>query len=159
MDKDIKKDRLKILPDIVDNVYKGKSLAKYVFLILTIVTIARSLIHVFASDGGAQSIATIPLDTYSSAGAASVIMIFSLWGLSQALMGIVYGVVYIKYKSLISSMYVLLIIEYVFRMVIGVMKPITTISTTSGAIGNYILVPLCILMLILSLIKGEKYSE
>jgi len=155
----MKTDRIKILPKIIDNQYKGKVIAKYVFLLLTIVTVARSLVHMFSPDGGAQSIATIPLDSYTSAGAASVIMIFSLWGLSQLLMGVVYGVVFLKYKSLIPFMYVLLIIEYIMRIVIGIMKPIVTTGTAPGGIGNYILVPLCIVMLVLSLIKSKRFRE
>ncbi len=150
---------IRILPKTIDNVYKGNRISKYVFLILTVITMARSLIHIFASDGGAQSIATIPLDSYTSAGAATVIMMFSLWGLSQLLMSVVYGVVYLRYQSLISAMYVLLIIEYIMRIVIGTMKPIVTAGTAPGGIGNYILVPLCVIMLLLSLIKSKKYKE
>lgn len=155
----MKNEGIRILPKTIDNVYKGNRISKYVFLLLTVITMARSLIHIFASDGGAQSIATIPLDSYTPAGAATVIMMFSLWGLSQLLMSIVYGVVYLRYKSLISAMYVLLIIEYIMRIVIGTMKPIVTAGTAPGGIGNYILVPLCIIMLLLSLIKSKKYKE
>ncbi len=42
----------------------------------------------FAPDGGAQSIATIPLDSYTANGADTVILIFSYWGLSQLIIGI-----------------------------------------------------------------------
>lgn len=155
----MKNEGIRILPKTIDNVYKGNPISKYVFLLLTVITIVRSLIHIFAADGGAQSIATIPLDSYTSAGAATVIMMFSLWGLSQLLMSVVYGVVYLRYKSLIPAMYVLLIIEYIMRIVIGIMKPIVTAGTAPGVIGNYILVPLCVIMLLLSLIKSKQYRE
>jgi len=69
------------------------------------------------------------------------------------LMGVVYLVVYIKYKSLIPAMYVLMIVEYAMRIVIGQMKPIVTSGTAPGSIGNWIMVPVCILLLALSLIK------
>ena len=147
-------DKIKVLPKVIDNQYKGSIIAKQVFLLITILTVIRSLIHVLAPDGGAQSIATIPLDTYTQAGAASVIMIFSLWGLSQLLMGVVYLVVYLRYKSLIPAMYVLLIAEYIMRIVIGMMKPIETVGTAPGGAGNWIIVPLCIIMLVLSLTKN-----
>ena len=155
----MKNERIIILPKTIDNEYKGNPISKYVFLFLTVITIVRSLIHIFAADGGAQSIATIPLDSYTSAGAATVIMTFSLWGLSQLLMGVVYGVVYLRYKSLIPAMYVLLIIEYIMRIIIGIMRPIVTAGTAPGGIGNYILVPLCVIMLLLSLIKSRKHKE
>lgn len=152
-------ERVRILPKSIDNEYKGKPISKYVFLVLTVITIVRSLIHIFATDGGAQSIATIPLDSYTTAGAATVIMMFALWGLSQLLTGIVYFIVYLKYKSLIPAMYVLLLIEYIFRIIIGTMKPIVTAGTAPGGIGNYILIPLCAIMLFLSLIKSKRYKE
>jgi len=142
-----------LLPSAIDNQFRGLKLAQYAFLILTAATLVRSLIHVFAPDGGAQSIATIPLTSYSGEAAAAVILMFSLWGLSQLLMGVVYLVVYIKYKSLIPAMYVLMIVEYAMRIVIGQMKPIVTSGTAPGSIGNWIMVPVCILLLALSLIK------
>jgi hypothetical protein len=145
--------KIKLLPSAIDNQFRGLKLAQYAFLILTAATLVRSLIHVFAPDGGAQSIATIPLASYSGEAAATVILMFSLWGLSQLLMGIVYLVVYIKYKSLIPAMYVLMIVEYAMRIVIGQMKPIVTSGTAPGSIGNWIMVPVCILLLALSLIK------
>jgi len=144
---------IKLLPDVIDNQFHGLKLAQYAFLILTIVTLVRSLIHVFAPDGGAQSIATIPLTSYPADAAAAVILMFSLWGLSQLLMGIVYLVVYIKYRSLIPAMYVLMIVEYAMRIVIGQMKPIVTSGTAPGSIGNWVMVPVYVLLLAFSLIK------
>lgn len=146
-----KKVKVKLLPAVIDNQFHGLKIAQYAFLILTIATLVRSLIHVFAPDGGAQSIATIPLANYPADAAAAVILMFSLWGLSQLLMGIVYFVVYFKYKSLIPAMYVLMIVEYAMRIVIGQMKPIVTSGTAPGSVGNWIMVPVCIVLLVLSL--------
>ena len=78
-----KNPRIQLLPDAIDNRYPGKKIAQYAFLILTIATLVRSLIHVFAPDGGAQSIATIPLASYPGDAAAAVILMFSLWWISQ----------------------------------------------------------------------------
>jgi len=152
-------DKIKLLPDIIDNRYRGRKLSQYAFLILTAATIIRSLIHVFAPDGGAQSIATIPLGSYPADAAAAVILMFSLWGLSQLLMGFVYLGVYVKYKSLIPAMYVLLIFEYAMRIVVGQMKPIVTAGTAPGSIGNWIMVPVCVILLIFSLIQSKAATQ
>jgi hypothetical protein len=141
----------KVFPRQLSNDYRGSPIAKWAFLLIAIVTIVRSLIHAFAPDGGAQSIATIPLDSYSQAGAATVILVFALWGLSQLLMGFVYIVVFWRYRALLPLMYVLLIVEYGMRIVLGVMKPIETAGTAPGKVGNLVIVPLAVLMLILSL--------
>ena len=151
-----KPDRIKLLPDAVDNQFRGIKLSQYAFLLITAATIVRSLIHVFAADGGAQSIATIPLGTYPAEAAATVILMFSFWGLSQLLMGFVYLGVFLKYKSLIPMMYVLLIVEYAMRIVIGQMKPIVTAGTAPGSVGNWIMVPLCAVLLALSLIQSKR---
>lgn len=141
----------KILPRKITDNYSGNDIAKWAFYALTIFTIIRSLIHTFAADGGAQSIATIPLDTYSAAAAATVILIFSLWGLSQLLMGLFYGIVSLRYKSLIPLMYCFMIVEYIMRIILGQLKPIETVGTAPGGIGSYILVPVLIILLLLSL--------
>jgi hypothetical protein len=147
----------RIFPSPLTNNYTGHLLAKWVFVLLTIMTLARSLIHMFAADGGAQSIATIPLDNYSGAGAATVVFIFALWGLSQLLLGLVYVVVLWRYQAFIPFMYLLIILEYLGRIFLGLMKPIETAGTAPGGIGNLIIVPLAIVMFILSL--RQKQTE
>jgi hypothetical protein len=146
----------RIFPSPVSNIFPGYKLALYVFVLITIFTVVRSLIHILATDGGAQSIANIPLDTFGGAAKSVVIHIFSLWGLAQLLMGIVYVVVLFKYKSLIPLMYILIIIEYSMRIVLGIFEPIETLSTPPGAIVNLILIPLSVLMLLLSLKSPKK---
>ena len=136
--------------------YRGNPIAKWGFALITIVTIARSLVHMFLPDGGAQSIATIPLESFTVNGADTVILMFALWGLSQLLIGFIYGLVLWRYQAFIPSMYLLLIFEYGMRIVLGVMKPIQTTETAPGAVGNFIIVPLAIVMLVLSLREGDK---
>jgi hypothetical protein len=142
---------MKMFPKQLNNDYRGSLIAKWVFVLLTAVTLVRSLIHMFSPDGGAQSIATIPLDSFTLDGASAVILIFSLWGLSQFLIGIIYTVVLWRYQALIPFMYLLIIVEYTMRIVLGVLKPIETVGTAPGAVGNFIIVPLAVIMLFLSL--------
>ncbi len=140
-----------LLPKQLNNDYRGSRIALWVFAFLTVVTLARSLIHMFAADGGAQSIATIPLDSFSANGAAAVVLIFALWGLSQFLIGVIYAVVLWRYRALIAFMYLLMIVEYVMRIVLGHLKPIETVGTAPGGVGDYVIVPLALVMLVLAL--------
>ena len=148
-----------ILPEIIDNTYRGRKIALWFFYLITIITIVRSLIHTFSADGGAQSIATIPLDTYSNEAARTVILIFSFWGLSQLIMGIFYTLVAFRYKSLIPLMYIFIFFEYSFRVVLGHLKPISTIGTPPGEIGNYIFIPLSFLLFIFSINKVDNRNS
>ncbi len=141
----------KLIPRQATNNYTGNPIARWLFILLTIVTVGRSLVHIFAPDGGAHSIATIPLDTFAPNSAATVILIFSFWGLSQLLMGLIYMVVLWRYQTLIPLMYLLMIVEYGMRIFLGHLKPIETTDTAPGSVGNYIILPLAIIMLVLSL--------
>jgi predicted neutral ceramidase superfamily lipid hydrolase len=151
-----KEDRIRIFPKQVDNSFQGYKIAAIIFLLLTFVTIARSCIHILAPDGGAGSIAGINV---SGEGGSNVISLFALWGLSQLLMGFVYLVVFFSYKSLIPFMYLLILAEYSGRIVLGFIKPLEVSHTPPGAIGDYIMVPLAVLMLILSLKKPKKKTD
>jgi len=141
----------KILPDTIDNTYKGNKIALWFFYLITVVTVVRSCIHIFKYDGGAQSIATIPLDTFTEGGAAVVILIFAYWGLSQLMFGIVQVIVAFKYKSLIPLMYLMLVIEWVGRFVISLFKTIETTGQAPGGIGNMVLPFVCLAMFFLSI--------
>ncbi len=146
----------KILPNVVDNNYRGKKTALWFFYLITIMTVVRSCIHIFKQDGGAQSIATIPLDTYTNGGAEAVIFIFAYWGLSQLLFGILYVIVAMKYKSLIPLMYLSLVVEWGGRFIIRLFKSIETVGQAPGGVGNYILPILCLIMFVLSVNESKK---
>jgi len=145
-----------VLPKTIDNTYSGHIIANVFFYVVIAFTVIRSLIHVFSPDGGAMSIATIPLDAYPAAAANTVIYLFGVWGLSQLIIGILYLIVGLKYRSLIPLMYVFLTLEYGMRIVIGRMKPIVTAGTAPGAVGNYILLPMAIVLFCLSILKKGR---
>lgn len=146
----------RIFPTTINNDYQGSLLAKYAFVLLTLITIVRSLIHMFVSDGGAQSIASIPLDTFSLAASDVVILIFALWGLSQLLIGIVYVVVLWRYQKLIPFMYLLMFLEYSLRFLLSHLKPIVTAKVAPGAIGNQWMWLLAAVLLVLSLRQSKQ---
>jgi len=122
-----------------------------VFVAITVLTIGRSLTHILLPDGGAQSIATIPLDDFTANGAAAVIHIFALWGLSQLMFGLLYALVLWRYQALIPLMWLFILIEYSGRLLLTFAKPFEIVGTAPGAVGNYVFIPLALIMLVLSL--------
>ena len=74
-------------------------------------------------------------------------------------MGFVYLVVFFRYKNLIPFMYLLILTEYSGRIALGYIKPLEVSHTPPGVIGDHILVPLAILMLILSLKRPKKKTD
>lgn len=95
----------KILPRQLDNECPGNPVALWLFCLVIAITAGRSLAHILLPDGGAQSIATVPLDQFSGEGAAAVIASFALWGLSQLLLSVVMVLAAVRYRALIPAMY------------------------------------------------------
>lgn len=149
----------KIFPNTMNNNYQGSIFAKYIFIILTVMTIVRSLIHLLGTAGGAESIASIPVETYSIEAQKTVILIFHLWGLSQLIMGIVYVAVIFKYQQMISFFYLLMFFEYSGRTALFHLHPIQTLHTAPGAYVNYIMIPLSLIMCFLALPRSSNRSK
>ena len=142
-----------LLPAKVDNVLRGSQITLYVFALLAILGTVRSLIHVFSSDGGAGSIAGMDLTVQ---GADGIIFAFALWGSSQLLFALIQLLVVFRYRSLVPFMWVMSALEVLLRELVGKMKPVTFAHTPPGAIGNQILLPLAVFMLVLSLWSGVR---
>jgi hypothetical protein len=140
-----------LLPRTVNNDYRGLSFAKWVFVAMTVLTIARSLAHILLPDGGAQSIATIPLDAFSSDASAVIIGMFAQWGLTQLMFGLLYVLVLWRYQSLIPLMWLFIVFEWTGRLLLGFAKPLETVGTAPGAIGNLLIPLLALIMLVLAL--------
>ncbi len=146
----------KLLPKTIDNQYRGMSIAKWVFVAMTILTVGRSLAHIFIADGGAQSIATIPLDEFTISSATVIIGMFAQWGLTQLMFGLLYVLTLWRYQSLIPLMWLFIFVEWTGRLLLGFYKPFETVDTAPGAIGNLIFPVLALIMLILALRSAKK---
>ena len=144
-----------LFPKNIDNQYRGMSIAKWIFVAMTILTVGRSLAHIFVADGGAQSIATIPLDAFSSDAAMVIIGMFAQWGLTQLMFGVLYVLVLWRYQSLIPLMWTFILFEYSGRFLLGLYKPFETVGQAPGGIGNMIFPVLAIIMLVLSLREAK----
>jgi len=133
--------------------FNNKKWIKIVFLIISIFTIVRSVIHIVSLDGGASSIAGIPLSAYSQEASQTIIFMFALWGISQLIIGLFYLYVFVLKQDLIPLMLLSLTLEYSLRLIIGQLKPIITVHTAPGAYGNYIMIPLSIILFLYSIKK------
>ena len=137
-----------LLPAHADNTLRGGKLPAAVFAVLAVISTVRSCIHILAPDGGAGSIAGMDL---SVAGASGIVFAFGLWGSAQLIYALIQLGVVIRYRALVPAMYVLLILETLLRMLVGHLKPVSFAHTPPGALGNYVLLPLSLLMLALCL--------
>lgn len=146
-----------LFPRHITNEFPGSKIALWGFYLFTIMTLWRSQHHLFSPDGGAQSIATIPLETYSDAAASTIIGIFAFWGLSQLIIGLIYLIASLRYRSMIPLLYLLSLFEYLMRATyIPAYKSIETAGTAPGAVGNLPLIIFSLTMLILSVWSHKK---
>lgn len=148
----------KVLPKEINNKYEGYKIALYVFLMYASISIIRSLIHVFSSDGGAGSIAKVDL----TQGAENIIFVFALWGSSQLIVAIIQFIVAFRYKKLLPLMYLLLFLEYGLRTYIGNVRPMifeVGAGAPPGAYLNKLMIPLTIIMFILTVIEPRKRNK
>jgi hypothetical protein len=150
-------------PAVFDNQVRFNKIILYLFYGITLVTLGRSLIHVFAPDGGANSIATIIVFSGQPDPNQVIYFIFSLWGLSQLIIGLIYAISILKYKSMIPLLYVLMWFEYLFRLLIGrVIKPMSDAvlsGTAPGEIGNYIFIVLIPILLLWMILDKERSHQ
>ena len=97
------------------------------------------------------------MDQFSGEGAAAVIASFALWGLSQLLLSVVMVLAAVRYRALIPAMYLLILVEYLSRVVIGIGKPLPTLATLPGAKGNMFFIAAA--MIGLALCSRETRSD
>ena len=144
----------KIFPTVADNNYHGHKIAKWLLMFYVFKSFVAGSIHMFAPDGGAQSIASIALDQFTEGGANSVITMFGLWGMEQFIIGLIGLVILWRYQSLIPMMSGVYILEYFMRGISHLYTPgVVTAHTPPGVAADYVLIPLAILMFLLSLKK------
>jgi hypothetical protein len=141
-----------LLPD-VDKEYTGLKISFYFFILFAIVSTVRSLIHIFAPDGGAGSIAGIMIE---GQGGTNIVAMFAQWGVIQLLLAILYWVVIFRYRFLVPMMLVIVAAEQLFRMGAGLLKPLIVANMPPGAVGSRLLLPLAVIALIGSLYRDRE---
>jgi hypothetical protein len=141
----------RIFPRHVDNSFTGHRVSIVLFVLFTARAVSGSLTHMFTADGGAGSIASMPLETYPTGAAENIITVFAIAGLYQLLTALFNIVVVWRYRSLIPLMYLFFVFEYAMRIA----KPLYTpggeiMSTPPGYWLDRALLPLLIVAFVLS---------
>jgi hypothetical protein len=93
------------------------------------VMIARSSIHLFSSDGGANGIAGIDI---SVAGGDNIVAIFHQWGATQLLLALFLTLLFIRYPGMTPLIVLTLAVEPVMRLIAGQMKSVTADGSPPG---------------------------
>jgi hypothetical protein len=145
----VKFDIKKLLPNNPTK-FEGFRAVRIVTAIYLLVMVARSCIHLFAADGGAQSIAGI--DT-SVEGGNNIIAIFHQWGAVQLILAVLLFVLFLRYQGFTPLVLLTLALDPVMRFIAGQMMSLTSTGTPPGEALNGASFFLLALLFIASLIK------
>ena len=145
----MKFDIKKLLPNNPTK-FEGFRALRIVTAIYLLVMVVRSCIHLFAADGGAQSIAGI--DT-SVEGGDNIIAIFHQWGAIQLILAMLLFVLFFRYPGFTPLILLTLALDPVMRFIAGQMMSLTTTGTPPGEALNGAAFYLLALLFIASLIK------
>ena len=145
----MKFDIKKLLPNNPTK-FEGFRAIRIVTAIYLLVMVVRSCIHLFAADGGAQSIAVI--DT-SVEGGNNIIAIFHQWGAIQLILAVLLFVLFFRYPGFTPLILLTLVLDPVMRFIAGQMMSLTSTGTPPGEALNGAAFCLLALLLIASLIK------
>ena len=130
--------------------FEGFRAVRIVTAIYLLVMVVRSCIHLFAADGGAQSIAGI--DT-SVEGGNNIIAIFHQWGAIQLILAVLLFVLFFRYPGFTPLILLTLALDPVMRFIAGQMMSLTSTGTPPGEALNAASFYLLALLFIASLIK------
>lgn len=138
----------KLIPETIENKIPSNKFVYYFCLLLVTFNLFRSLEHIFAEDGGAESIAGIPLSSYSEEAANNIVSIFAQWGFSQLVLACMLLLVVLKMRELIPLMLLIIALENILRGAVGLYKPLILGDAPPGAVSPIIgLVTLVVLFI------------
>ena len=129
----MKIDVKKILPKD-PSTYKGHKSIRIITAVYLLIVVIRSCVHIFASDGGANSIAGIDV---SVEGGDNIIAIFHQWGAIQLILAGLLVVLFFRYPGLTPLVVLTLAIDPIMRALAGQMMSVTSQSTPPGEALNW----------------------
>lgn len=142
----------RVLPKDI-SVFEGSRIIRFFTALFMLLVLVRSCIHLFASDGGAQSIAGV--DT-SVAGGNNIIAIFHQWGAIQLILAILLIVLFFRYPGLTPLILITLAMDPIFRYFSGNIMPLTTEGTPPGEALNWPAFFLIVILLFTSLLDRSS---
>jgi len=149
----------RIFPQQIDNNYRGHKLALWLFGLVVFMKGFQMLACIFNGYSTLRVADGIPLDTFTSAGAQTVVSLFALSGFSYLMICLLCVLVLVRYRSMIPFMFALLVLDYLSRRLILHFLPVVRIGTPAGFYVNLVLFALMIIGLALSLWSQDNLKS
>jgi hypothetical protein len=144
--------RNQIIPDNPRE-YRGFPVVRVITLAFLLIVVARSAIHLFTPDGGAESIAGI--DT-GVAGGNNIIALFHQWGAIQLLFVGLLLVLFFFYKGLTPLVILFLALDAPMRALAGQMGAVESTRTPPGEALNWPVFFVLVILFVASIVKKNS---
>ena len=145
-----------LLPERIDNTYRGSKVALWLFVLLVLGKIAMSLNVIFNGRLVAITADGIPLDTFTPAAAQTAVALFAIWGSAHLTICLLCILVLARYRAMVPLMFALLLLEHLGRKLVLYFVPLVRIGTPPGFVINLVLLGVMIVGLLLSLRKQRS---
>ena len=140
-----------LLPERIDNTYRGQKLALWFFVVVVFMKTLQGLSVVSSGYSMARDADGIPLETYSVAAAQTVVSMFAVSGFSRLIICLLCVLAFVRYRSAITFMFTLLALDYLGRQLIFHYYPLVRTGNPIGPNVNLFLFALTVAGLVLSL--------
>jgi hypothetical protein len=141
----------RFLPQRFDNHYRGSKLALWLFGVIVIVKAVQCLNSIFNGHSVATFADGIPVETFPSAAAQTVVSLFALLGLSQFMICLLGTLVLVRYRSMLPIMFALVLLQVLAGRLVLHFLPVVRNGMPPGFYVNLALLALMIAGLALSL--------
>jgi len=140
-----------LLPRRLDNEYRGSASALWLFGAVVAMKSAQSLAIILDGYSTATGADGIPLDTYPTAAAQTVVAVFAQGSIWRLFFCLVCVLALARYRSAVPLMFALLALNYLAAEWVLKVVPLTRVGTPIGPLVNLLLFVVMLVGLALSL--------
>ena len=142
----------KVLPED-PSIFDGFRAVRIITGLFLLLALVRSCIHLFASDGGASSIAGVDVTV---SGGDNIIAIFHQWGAIQLILALLLSLLFLRYPGFTPLILITLALDPILRWIAGRMLPLTTVGTPPGESLNWVVFFSLAVLLLCSLVRKNQ---
>lgn len=145
-----------LLPQSIDNNYRGRKLALWIFGFVVAMRALQSVMIIFNGHSTARNADGIPLELYPPDAAQTILAIFAISSLSRLIISLICAVVLVRYRSAVPAMFIVLGLTYLGGQLLAQFIPLVRVGRPPGVIVNLILFGLIVVGFVLSLWKRPR---
>ncbi len=136
----------RLFPRQIGNAFHGSRIALWLLGVLLFVQSGISAVSILNGYSAASQADGIPLERFSAEGAATVVALFGLLGVSQLMLRLLGVLALVRYRAAVPLVYLTMVLELVARRLVLVAEPIVRRQESGGGAGF----PINLVMLLVS---------